>query len=596
MDLGGTDYWDSLKDPDKSLDIPEDKIAISSGLGDVDAALKKNIFFGTSHLELGFMHGLGEKGSRLSSGRGTPEDFGKEERESFRQLAKINDVELSVHVTPQGVPNVSGFDGRKGFSPELKEQLLTEVKSSVDFAADVAQGGAVVVHIGEFPRPLGEIASKGGKKFSSLYNSEEEQKTREYRIVDDRTGDIVASVNDDSPYFQAERDSQGNVKLKEGQIVAKQVTFKEFRETEEFQKKYKFDVAETEKAAKAFVELQLEHSIDNVKGQAAEGEYWYGTEKRQLEEIQKKKENYEKLRDSVPEEDRWKIGKEMEELKQIQETIPFLKKRMESGLRTAEYARGQELNAKERIEHLATITDYGSKQSADNFATMAMYAYDKEKQMGLDRPLFIAPENYLPEQYGGHPEEYKQLIQDSRKQMAERLQKKGMDEDEAKKVAKEHIKGTFDTGHANMWRKYFREDDPDGTKFDKWLVDQVGKMAEDGVIGHVHLTDNFGYHDEHISIGEGNTPIKEMMQKLKEKGYTGKYVAEPGNQPQGQIHKVWTTALGMADSPIYSVDRTTRTWTNIEGSYFGRTQSPNYIVGDNRPSEEWTLWSGVQLE
>src|SRR3989344_1618684 len=286
MDFSGTDYWDSLKDPDKSLDIPEEKIAISSGLGDVDAALKKNIFFGTSHLEIGFMHQLGEKGSRLSSGRGTPEDFGKEERESFRQLAKINDVELSVHVTPSGVPNVSGFDGRKGFSPELKEALFTEVRSSVDFAADVAQGGAVVVHIGEFPRPLGDIANQSfdKAKFRSLESEEQEQKIKVYGVVDDRTGNIVAQVTPDMTYYEQESIGKDNV------VKVKPITFKEFRENPKFREEFKsYDFSNPEEAAKAFVEKQMAHSADNLKGQAAEGEYWYASETRHVNEYTKKK-------------------------------------------------------------------------------------------------------------------------------------------------------------------------------------------------------------------------------------------------------------------------------------------------------------------
>ena len=78
--------------------------------------------------------------------------IGKTERESIRELGKLNEIELTTHATI----GVGGFSGltEKGFSEQEREKALFEIKRTVDFAADTTQGGPIVIHTGEFPRPI----------------------------------------------------------------------------------------------------------------------------------------------------------------------------------------------------------------------------------------------------------------------------------------------------------------------------------------------------------------------------------------------------------------------------------------------------------
>jgi hypothetical protein len=112
-------------------------------------SLKKRIYQGVSKLELGFS-GTG-KGF---AGRGsiTPEMYGRDQREAIRQLAELNKVELSTH-TSIGVGNLSGLQ-QNGFNEDAREAAIQEIKRTIDFAADTTRGGAIVVHTGEFERPL----------------------------------------------------------------------------------------------------------------------------------------------------------------------------------------------------------------------------------------------------------------------------------------------------------------------------------------------------------------------------------------------------------------------------------------------------------
>jgi len=278
----------------------------------------------------------------------------------------------------------------------------------------------------------------------------------------------------------------------------------------------------------------------------------------------------------------------------IKDKAEEAKMQAEGYKKTASSYGAQAYNQKQQIEHMVPVEKYGVEQTAKTIADAALDAYEKEKQKHLKEPLWIAPENWRPEEYGSHPDEYRKIIESSRNEMTKNLQGKGMSEDEAKKVAEDHIKGTFDVGHANFWYKYYQGPKKD---FDNWLTNEVGKLTKAGIIGHVHLSDNFGYHDEHLSPGEGNVPIQRFVEKMKEKGYTGKFIAEPGGQKEGRFHQPLTESWKMFGSPIYRIDMASQSWTDIESSYFGRApQGPNFIVGDYAPSKDWTLWSEVPLE
>jgi sugar phosphate isomerase/epimerase len=233
-------------------------------------------------------------------------------------------------------------------------------------------------------------------------------------------------------------------------------------------------------------------------------------------------------------------------------------------------------------------------RSTDALSRAAMTAYEKEKKMKLKNPLFIAPENIFPEQYGSHPEELRNMVLESRKKMENMLKNKGMDSGKAKQVAADHIKATFDVGHANIWKKYFKGDEK---QFKKWMMDEVGKLKKDGVLGHVHLSDNFGYEDEHLTPGQGNTPIQDFVEKIGGDEFKGKMIVESGGQPEAEVYKGVTGSWRVLNSPIYKVDGASQSWSDIEGSYFGRTSSPHYLVGEGVvPSKDWTLWSETPLE
>jgi len=212
---------------------------------------------------------------------------------------------------------------------------------------------------------------------------------------------------------------------------------------------------------------------------------------------------------------------------------------------------------------------------------------------------------------GAHPDELKEIIVDSRKKFVQLLTQKQIespygtvDKDgnigkidnplfnrkisasDAKKLAGKHIKATFDVGHANTWRKHFQGDDKD---FKKWLMTKVKDMQTSGIMGHVHMSDNFGYEDEHATLGEGTVPIKEFVETVRKAGYKGQMVAEPAHNDYKALLGAWRSL----NSPVYRIDHTSRSWTDVEHGYFGRTFSPNYTfqsylpIGDGKTPMTW---------
>jgi hypothetical protein len=164
---------------------------------------------------------------------------------------------------------------------------------------------------------------------------------------------------------------------------------------------------------------------------------------------------------------------------------------------------------------------------------------------------------------------------------------------EAKKIAEDHIKATFDIGHANIWRKYF---DGDDKEFKSWMGHEVEKLTKAGIIGHVHVSDNFGYNDEHLPPGYGNAPIKEFLTHMNKSGFDKEFIVEPAHHDIGALH----SGMEFLQTPIYRIDTQTHRWTSPERSYFGQTHIPGFVTpgylpevgGERKPM----VWSELPLE
>lgn len=690
-------------------------MGMSLGLGPVPnvSAIAAKLRPGGKKLEFVFT------GSGKGSGQGqTPEMYGEKQRQALREIAKSNQVDFTTHSTI-GVYGLAGMDQQGNFSKQAKSHSLNEVKRAIEFAADVARGGPVVVHTGEFQRPIADSPwNKEDPRWKGKFEIHAEEAERaSYRVVDTRTGSTIQearrnrkvarpewnTVKQGEEYEEIDihgkviKDHNGNPIKKRavgfdkndgiaidengrpiyvdyfGQRLLPEQRVPEYdkktstfkvrqlgwedlereadrmtqRARDAIEKFHRKDLSEAElkksywyrfkdvkpedikvKAEEAYIIETLETNAANARGWS----YQYGSGFEDsvdaIKKLRKAKEFYEKLEKETDPQERWRLEQEVNRLrlpgglvppetmlpsKIIADQIKEFESRMKQAREASASQWAQAEEAIETIRHVQSADAYAFNEACDAYARLALTAMkqtEKLRQQGnLKKPIQVAMENLFPEQYGSHPDELIHLVQKSREQMTELLVKENRDfsKEEARKRAEQHITITFDTGHINMWRKYWKGDPgkslaENDKEFDRWMLDKVGKMAP--FIGHVHIDDNYGYHDDHLAPGEGNTPIREMVKLLKAKGYKGEIIIEPGadyttdTSGFNSVMKTWRH-FGM---PVYGRGMAGRgggrgrSWEDVGYGWFGQNAPPYFTFGGYSPSEDWTLWSGVPLE
>ena len=183
----GTSSLADTSTNDAGLSIGD--IGMSMALGPVPNVqqVASKLRAGVKTVELGFM------GQGKGSGQGhTPGMYGKKQRQALSEMQRANKVDFTTHATV-GVYGVAGMTQQGGFSKESRKFSIDEIKRAVEFAADVAEGGPVVVHTGEFPRPMvdAEWNEKDPKWKGKFQAYDEEGGRTSYKVVDTRTGGLL---------------------------------------------------------------------------------------------------------------------------------------------------------------------------------------------------------------------------------------------------------------------------------------------------------------------------------------------------------------------------------------------------------------------
>ncbi len=595
--------------------LPMEKIGLPTHpMRDQVEGLRTRIFQGAKRVELGFS-GIG-KGALLAQSI-TPEMYGKTAREAMRDLARLNKIELTTHASI-ALPPLSGFQQR-AFSDEVQARTLRELQRTIDFAADVARGGPIVVHLNEYPRPIGER-----DRFRS-YEKEDEEKPRAF--VNRKTGEFhYLPVGKELEWPEMEVDEHGRFKTDEhGNLIPKYDPetggFKLKKLDEEDVKRlqawYKEKFGEELPAEKAYLVAQLEGQLRREEAVARHVSADYDILQKRMEDLKALERLYQDASREWDDVSRlmhdasWKrliaqkfglgLGEDdfremsVEELfKRAEQRLSYEQKYMRD-LATNHLA--QESQIKDLLQNIVPAEEYAVEKTAEGLARAAEYAMEKTRELAkrgeLEKPLYIAPENIFPETYGSHPDELKRIIDKARDVFVKRLLETGKAKsvDEAKRLAQQHIRGTFDIGHAYLWKKYWKGSEKE---FNEWLLEKAKKLIEDGYIGHVHITDNMGYEDEHLSPGEGIIPIKEFLKSIQKEINTSDIdvIVEPAHQDFDALKAAWREYAGMIVNNL-NAER----WVNVEGGYFGRTSSPYFLVGELAPNPlDYRVWSQTPYE
>jgi hypothetical protein len=365
-----------------------------------------------------------------------------------------------------------------------------------------------------------------------------------------------------------------------------------------------------------FFKSNIANQVLQFKGNSLYHAQRYDELKRAWLAANKAQEYYKKLEGSVPKDEQWKLMHQDHELQRylgsfapsesklpsiyLAEQVKSINDQMRHIHESSASADAQAKQALDKLTHVQSIEKYGLDKTADTIAKAGMKAreYTESHKSELKENIYAAPENYRPEQYGSHPDEIRRIITASRKHMADDLvSRHHMDPGQAKKEAEKYIKATVDIGHMNLFRQFFQGKEGESVinrnkRFDKWILDETEKLAKEGILGHIHVTDNFGFDDEHITPGQGNVPMKEFLKRMANANIKD-FIVEAGSfNGQTAMPDTWN----LIGSPVYGVSAPPRTWRGVHHGQFGYQNPAQYIVGSYAPSNEWVLWSEVPME
>jgi hypothetical protein len=407
--------------------------------------------------------------------------YGEEARQALREMQEATGTKFASVHTPTQIGNMSGFNPQQGFSDEQRKLAVDEVKKAIDFAGDVTRGGPVVVHTGEYQRPISDQDWARDKDGNYKFISYQEEPGRAvYYMVDDRTGRVISDVRKSQVirepiYLEADHDHEGvdvdgsPVVIHKGDWITEEgqridsgnpdhlfkrvpewdkdkTRFKTrklgWKEIEERTKWYNKQHPDQERRPEEMAfRIQMETQSLQYRGSSLYHSRFYNDEVKRRDAIRDSLEYYKKLEKEIPEEDAWKILKEDPTVSRavggiIPSTFRKPSEILQDALQQAEHgiqytheasasADAQAEAIEDTLQHVKPVSDYAVEQSIKSYAEAGIHAMQQsDKNTYVEKPIFVAAENIFPEMgYGSHPEEMIELIEKSREQMVEMLTK-----------------------------------------------------------------------------------------------------------------------------------------------------------------------------
>ncbi|MBI2656281.1 hypothetical protein HYX03_00905, partial [Candidatus Woesearchaeota archaeon] len=332
------------------------------------AGLYSKIRMGAGNIEIQF------PGYRMGSRNAqTPEMLGEDQRQAIRELSMANEVKFTTHASFQ-LMGMMGRDERGNFSLYNATQDMFELKRAIDFQGDLG-GGSVVIHSGEFERPMTDMYlddetgrlnlardPSGRLMFKQAHTQEVDAR---FELLDDRTHAKIETVQKNRlvahPDWRKAKedywgmDQDGNkVYVRKGDYIdyekrliidpydaargrvpefdettkefkIRLKSFENFREEAEEYNRYLEKKLLKEKGRKPNYyekmypeEAYVRATLDAQEGIARGWSVYYGlgTERniKALNKLEEAKKFYEQLDKSLPPEEQWKILRQDEEL------------------------------------------------------------------------------------------------------------------------------------------------------------------------------------------------------------------------------------------------------------------------------------------
>ncbi len=564
---------------------------IGQTLPDIDPATRRNVL---QQVEAAFRGGAGniqlmmQVPGQFSPGGGGTKIYGDEVRTAIREMQKAAGAKITGAELPAQINNMSGFT-QQGFSEEQRKAVLDEVRDTIKFVGDIAGGGQVDIVSWEYQRDLKDAKwyNKEQREGKPLFTQREDEHAI---LVDQRSGKIIPidKKREQFYYFYDPDDPNFKETAKPNKFTWEQLT-----ELAKVKGKGK-------KPEEFFIQEQTENQIRRLQGDKA----YYD----QLLEGEIMQESHYK---NIVDNPNNHTAGEVESAKKMIGIIPERIKGFEEAIRAMKI---QEKQLKDQEEQFEPISKFALGKSTESYAQAGIWAMEESQknkyvQQGKGS-VCVGPEMGWPQYYGSHPQEWVELIKESRKKMEEKLVKEqGYDAEQAKELAKKHIKGELDTAHLGMWLQSFKTDlpwDERVKEFKKWYKGQIEYLAEENkkydLIGGIQVVDSANGSHGHLPPGQGilGKDIFEYMKILKEKGgYKGELTSEGHEEETFGQGRILTKAWEAFGSPIgtgYWAGNQMPMFRDIRNAQAMTSYGTTGIYQSYVPSNDFTLWSNVPLE
>jgi hypothetical protein len=464
----------------------------------------------------------------------------KQQFAEMRQLGKITGVEVSVHAP---VIDSAGMS-QQGFSELNREVAERKITDALLRSHELNPNGNIPVTFhsaegiaGSEWKTLGDVEGKKPREARRLIGVDRdsgkmiqlELEKKYYPMRHNEKGEIMPVSKEGDIYTPEENLKLQNTTVWDNQLS--QLFFNKERADEILQQNYvQIQHLKKDLDGKKYTLKDLTPTQQSVYIKAQDAENYLDDIRKNANAIFSKAYEY-----GTPE--------QKQTLTQIsEEFVENVNKQPDTmGISRATSIMLNELkNPKLAPEMFVSVEKFATEKSGKTFGTAAFNAFKKFKDPNKTPMMVI--EN-PPAGFGlSTGEDLKNLVIESRKQFVEKAKANGMNENEAGKIAEKLIGATWDVGHINMLRKQgFKDED---------IIRETEKIAP--YVKHVHLSDNFGYEHTELPMGMGNVPMKEIMEKLGQKGFEAKKVIEASSWWQHfQTPPIKETMEGLG-SPMYS--------------------------------------------
>ena len=432
-------------------------------------------------IDVASVYGLGgEQGNAADT-------LGKTEREAIANLAKTNDVDLSVHA-PWAI-NFSGIEPQSKTKSDAYEHLVErEVGTALEFADDISkkmgrENMPVIFHASS-----DQLSDPDKSMVYSVYD-QKDSKVIQIPKQEIELGIDKNSVSDPEErkrlamqkfrdmygesFYQKVFENKDNKKLgfvsDDGKVILNP------EGALEFYKKTQSQELNQEKASLNISLRNLEYQETDLlaKMSAAKAQ----SDKKEFEAAQK---NLENIQDMIKNLNQKYAELEIEEKTLGNRFVPYDKKAPEL--------------------------------AAQGIVKAAMFSYNNTES----KPMILVENPMSPEMSLSDPRDTAEAVRIAREEFAKELHEKhSLSLKEAEKISSDLIGINLDIGHINVFKSYINPQT--GQPYSDKDIVEMAKAAGD-YLKRYHLNDNMGNRDSHLPLGQGNAPIKDVYDAMMEKG------------------------------------------------------------------------------